>query len=103
MKSRICDKSVQYLHRSPQQHSLYGDENYCTLRLKPSVLALLLLLLTTSGYVPGGSGTTVHKKHKITHTHTQNNNSTQNDKHNNTKLQRQLHKVTNTMHTKLQT
>jgi hypothetical protein len=26
-----------------------------------------------SGYVPGGSGTTIHKKHKITHTRTQNN------------------------------
>jgi hypothetical protein len=34
---------------------------------------LLLLILTASGYVPGGSGTTVHntihKKHEITHTH----------------------------------
>jgi hypothetical protein len=36
---------------------------------------LLLLLLTASGYVTGGTGTTIHntiqytKKHKITHTH----------------------------------
>jgi hypothetical protein len=28
-----------------------------------------LLLLTASGYVPGDSGITVHKKHKMTHTH----------------------------------
>jgi hypothetical protein len=26
-------------------------------------------LLTASGFVPGGSGTAIHKKHKITHTH----------------------------------
>jgi hypothetical protein len=32
--------------------------------------SLLLLLLTASGYVRGGSGTTIHK---IAHTHTQNN------------------------------
>ena len=36
-------------------------------------LLLLLLLLTAGGYVPGGSGTTIHKKHKITHRHAQNN------------------------------
>jgi hypothetical protein len=34
---------------------------------------VILLLLTASGCVPGGSGTTihntVHKKHKMTHTH----------------------------------
>jgi hypothetical protein len=31
-----------------------------------NILLLLLLLLTASGYVPGGSGTIVHK---TTHTH----------------------------------
>jgi hypothetical protein len=48
------------------------------------LLLLLLLLLTASGDVPGGSGATIHntqyntilcytihKKHKITHTHSQ--------------------------------
>jgi hypothetical protein len=44
------------------------------------LLLLLLLLITANGYVPGRSGTTIHKKHKITPTHTQNN--TQNYKHN---------------------
>ena len=34
-----------------------------------NLLLLLLLLLIESGYVPGGSGTTIHKKQKITHTH----------------------------------
>jgi hypothetical protein len=41
------------------------------------LLLILLLILSASGYVPGGSGTTIHntiqcntihKKHKITHT-----------------------------------
>jgi hypothetical protein len=64
-------------------------------RYRILLLLLLLLLLTANEYVPGGSGTTVHKKHKIRHTHTQNNTQ-------HTKLQTQWHKITNTMHTKLQ-
>ena len=34
---------------------------------------LLLLLFTANGFIPGGSGTTIHKKHKLTYTHSQNN------------------------------
>jgi hypothetical protein len=42
-------------------------------------LKIILLLLTASRYLPGGSGTTLHNTiqyytiHKITHTDTQNN------------------------------
>jgi hypothetical protein len=60
------------------------------LRPAPMLLLLLVLvLLTASGYITGGSGTIIHK---ITHTHTQNNTQhtklqtqcTQNYKHNTT-------------------
>ena len=43
----------------------------------------LLLLFTANGFVPGGSGTTIHKKHKITQTHALITiHNTQNYKHN---------------------
>ena len=53
------------------------------------MLYYILLILTTSGYVPGGSDTTIHntihkkqKKHKITHTHSKQY-TTQNIRNNN--------------------
>jgi hypothetical protein len=59
------------------------------------LLLLLLLLLTANWFVPGGSGTAIHKKQKITHPLKTIRNR-QNYEHN-------AHKITNTMHTKLQT
>jgi hypothetical protein len=67
------------IHRTIQNHGTHKIEH---------VLLLLLLLppppppqVTANGVVPGGSGTTIHTKHKITHT-LKTIHNTQNYKHN---------------------
>jgi hypothetical protein len=49
---------------------------------KPPLLLLLLLLLAASGYVPGGSGTTIHNTVQYNTQKTQNNTYTLKTIHN---------------------
>jgi hypothetical protein len=64
-------------------------------QVKLLLLLLLLLLLTASGYVPGGSGTTIHNTILYNTQKAQNNTYTLETIHNT--------KITNTITQKLQT
>ena len=55
--------------KAPRSLNVLGDLAYTDkVYVRKPVVLLLLLLLTASGYVPGGSGTTVHKNTKHIHT-----------------------------------
>jgi hypothetical protein len=44
-------------------------------KIRIIIIIIIIIIINNNckGVVPGGNGTTIHKKHKITHTHTQNN------------------------------
>ena len=78
------------VYRLRREHMSYCERQ---ITLSVAVWLAFFLLLAASGYVPGGSGTTIHKKkHKITRAQTQDNTRhtklqtqcTQNYKHNTT-------------------